>query len=288
MSSGGDYCSRTDRQDRGPLEGRDKGKPVERRRRKAAGLRYARARARPAGPPTHSGVTLSVRLSSAILLASAATLLGCSGDKPVAPSFPKTANLDGHAPSSATCVPGAVGVFVSAYPQTIAAGADRSTFYATVSSGDGGTLSSTSVQWSVSDTNVATIGGPDENGRYYAIGRAAGTTAVTGRCGDLSASATITVEGGSPPAGQSPDAPASVVVSLNTSSLQAGQTTQAGVVGLDAGGQPVDVSSVVWQSSNTAVATVNPTGVVTAVAAGSALRPPPRRPPRSKYRQPRG
>ncbi|HUR21240.1 MAG TPA: Ig-like domain-containing protein, partial [Vicinamibacterales bacterium] len=192
--------------------------------------------------------------------------------------------MDGHV-STATCVAGAVGVFVSASPNGLAPG-ERSTLYATVSAADGGTLPSFSVEWSVADTSIATIGGPDENRRYFATARKAGTTEVTGRCGDFSAVATITIAGESaaprdtakaPPSDTTkappPDttgAPAAVFVTLNASALQTGQSTQAGVSGVDANGLHISVAGAAWSSSNTGVATVTPSGFVAAVAPGSA------------------
>ena len=63
---------------------------------------------------------------------------------------------------------------------------------------------------------------------------------------------------------------ASVVVTLNASSLQVGQTTQASAVARDGSGAPISGASITWSSSNTAVATVSTSGLVTAVASGSA------------------
>jgi parallel beta-helix repeat protein len=63
---------------------------------------------------------------------------------------------------------------------------------------------------------------------------------------------------------------ASVVVTLGSSSLQVGQTTQASALARDGSGATISGASVTWSSSNTAVATVSTSGLVKAVAAGSA------------------
>ncbi len=70
--------------------------------------------------------------------------------------------------------------------------------------------------------------------------------------------------------GASPVPVASVAVSLGSASLQPGGTTQATATLTDAAGNVLTGRSVVWSSSNPAVATVSPSGVVTAVAPGRA------------------
>ncbi|MFN9203922.1 MAG: Ig-like domain-containing protein [Gemmatimonas sp.] len=63
---------------------------------------------------------------------------------------------------------------------------------------------------------------------------------------------------------------ASITVSLDRSTLVAGQTAQASATGRDRNGQPIAIGTVAWSSSAPAVATVASSGLVTAVAAGSA------------------
>jgi plastocyanin len=80
--------------------------------------------------------------------------------------------------------------------------------------------------------------------------------------------------------GDSPNAPptgpvagvlAAVSVSLTDASMQLGQTTQASVMGKDGFGTavPLGTRPVSWSSSNTVVATVSATGVVTGVGIGT-------------------
>src|SRR6186997_1412231 len=61
---------------------------------------------------------------------------------------------------------------------------------------------------------------------------------------------------------------ASVSVQLASSSISAGQTTQASVTMLDRRGRPIQ-RPVTWTSGTTSVATVSDSGVVTGVAAGT-------------------
>ena len=64
---------------------------------------------------------------------------------------------------------------------------------------------------------------------------------------------------------------ASVSVSLASSSLNSGQTTQASATTRDANNNVLTGRVITWSSGNTAVATVSGSGLVSAVAAGSAL-----------------
>ncbi len=61
-----------------------------------------------------------------------------------------------------------------------------------------------------------------------------------------------------------------VTVSLASASLQVGQTTAATATGTDQNGAGISTGVITWSSSNTNVATVNSSGVVTAVGAGTA------------------
>src|SRR5205814_7389783 len=63
---------------------------------------------------------------------------------------------------------------------------------------------------------------------------------------------------------------ASVVVSPATASRQVGQTVQLTATPQDVGGNALTGRVVTWSSSNTSVATVTGSGLVTGVAAGPA------------------
>jgi len=203
-----------------------------------------------------------------ILALGSVAFVGCADREPIAPTIPASGLFDthGHGPSSAACIDGATEVFISVWPKTVASG-ERATLYASVSNGEV-SLSASSVRFSVTDSSVAEIGGPNDEGRYYAIGRKGGTVQVAGTCGSLVSTTSLTVEGGATPPDPT-DTGGTIVVTLNASALNVGQSTQAVAHEVTADGHSSDVSNVEWTTSNAAVATVNPSGLVTAVASGS-------------------
>ena len=111
-----------------------------------------------------------------------------------------------------------------------------------------------SLKWSVSDSKIATI----NDGT--ATGVAKGSAIVVARSGNKQATASVNVL---------PSPAATVVVALSASTLEVGQTAQGTTTVSDANGVAVSSPTVAWQSSNPAIATVNATGLVTAVARGS-------------------
>jgi len=188
------------------------------------------------------------------------------------------ANLEVHGTGttgSARCIDGADSLYASVYPKSISAtDGEQATAYVSVFTADGGTVSASQVRWSISDTTIATIASFDPNGRPLAVGRAAGTTALVATCGDLSTSAPLTVSGNAgapPPADTTTTKGPSIAVSvkLTVQSITPGQTAQATATTTDATGHPVVLSGVEWSSSNASVASVNASGLITGVGAGS-------------------
>lgn len=111
------------------------------------------------------------------------------------------------------------------------------------------------VTWTSSNTAVATV---NASGLVTAV--TAGTTTITVKTVDGNKTATSAITVAAIPV-------SSVAVSPTTASLYAGNTQQ-----FSATISPANATNknVTWSSSNTAVATVNSSGLVTAVAAGSA------------------
>jgi hypothetical protein len=166
------------------------------------------------------------------------------------------------------CIAGASGLVITIAPSQIEVGA-QSVFYASVLDGAGGTLSGSSVVWSVADPTIASPD-VDPSGHSAATGKKAGTTVVTASCGSFVATGSITVAGGSG-GGDTPTAGAtSVQVTLSAGELNPGQSTQAVAQLKDAAGKNVAPPDTVWSSSNNTVANVNGHGFVTAVAVGAA------------------
>lgn len=116
-------------------------------------------------------------------------------------------------------------------------------------------LTGRTVSWTTSTPGITSVGG---GGLVTAL--AAGTGIVVVTVDGRQASATLTVK----------VVPvASVVVSPATATVVVGMTTTLSATPRDSAGQPLYLRSVSWSSSNTARATVNSSGVVTAVSAGT-------------------
>ncbi|MES2177596.1 MAG: Ig-like domain-containing protein [Gemmatimonadota bacterium] len=112
------------------------------------------------------------------------------------------------------------------------------------------------VTWTSSDATKATV---DADGGMV-TGVAAGAATITATSGGATATVTITV---ATPVG-------SVVVSPGSAGLFLGATQQFTAAVKDVGGNTLAGRVVTWATSNASVATVNASGLVTAVAAGSA------------------
>ncbi len=131
---------------------------------------------------------------------------------------------------------------------------------ATTRDANGKVLTGRTITWTSSNTSQATV-----SATGVVTGVAAGTVNIIAMSEGKTGSATLTVTAAPPPP------VATVSVSLATSSITAGTTTQATATTKDAGGNVLTGRSATWSSSSPSVATVNAlTGVVTGVAAGTA------------------
>jgi uncharacterized protein YjdB len=127
---------------------------------------------------------------------------------------------------------------------------------ATPKDAGGNPLSGRVVTWGSSNAAAATV-----NASGLVTGVAPGAATITATSEGQNATAAITVT----------SAPvASVTVTPATASLAAGQTVQLTADPKDANGNALSGRVVTWASSNTAAASVNGSGLVTAVAAGAA------------------
>ena len=127
---------------------------------------------------------------------------------------------------------------------------------ATPKDANGNPLTGRTVTWSSGNTAVATV-----SASGLVTGVSAGAATITAASEGQSGSAAITVT--SVPV-------ASVAVSPASASVQTGQAVQLTATPKDANGNPLSGRTIVWTSSNTAAASVNTSGRVTGVAAGSA------------------
>src|SRR5688500_1880456 len=119
----------------------------------------------------------------------------------------------------------------------------------------GNDLTGRPIMWSTDNAEVATV-----STQGVVTGVKAGTATITATSEGKSGSATVTVSANV----------SEVVVTLPQPGLSVGFNLQAAATVEDASGNPVQGQPVTWSSSNTAVATVSESGVVTGVARGNA------------------
>jgi acid phosphatase len=124
-----------------------------------------------------------------------------------------------------------------------------------------GDTASIAVTWSATGGTVDTnsVGGR-HYGHYHNASCGQYTVTATSEPGNLTASASVTVACAIPVA--------TVTVSPASVSLQIGQSSQLTATPKDANGNPLTGRAITWSSSNTAIATVSGSGLVTGVAAG--------------------
>src|SRR6266498_1021210 len=216
-----------------------------------------------ATPKDASGNTLSGRVvnwtssnNSVATVSSSGLVTGLT-----AGSATITATSEGQSGSAALTVTAApvpvASVAVSPATATIPAG-QTAQLTATPKDASGNTLTGRTVSWASSNTAVATV-----STSGLVTGKVAGSATITatseGQCG----ASAVTVAAAPVPV-------ASVAVTPATPSIQVGQTVQLTATPKDASGNTLTGRTVGWTSSNTAVATVSTSGLVTGKVAGSA------------------
>jgi uncharacterized protein YjdB len=158
--------------------------------------------------------------------------------------------------STLTVVPAhLISISVAPAIQSIAVGTTQQ-FSAVGNFDDGSTQLLTSLTWSSSFPNVASI---DSTG--FASSAAAGTTTITAASGSVNGTAALTVTGASL---------VSIAVTPANSTMAVGTTKQFTATGSFSDSTSQDISaSVLWTSSNAAAATINAQGLASSVATGS-------------------
>lgn len=151
--------------------------------------------------------------------------------------------------------PAVASVTVSPASQSVTVGGTAQ-FQATVLGASGQPLAGRTVTWKSSDESIAKV---DATGRVTGI--APGAAAITASSESRSASAAVSVSS-IPVAG--------VAVAPGSASLAVGQTTQLTASVTDAAGAPLRDRPIAWSSSDQGVATVSSTGLVVALAPGTA------------------
>ena len=168
-----------------------------------------------------------------------------------------TATSEGKSGSSTVTVSNFAVATVNVQPQnnTIVAGSSIQ-LSATLTDVNGAPATNRAVSWASSNTNIATV---SSNGLVSGI--AAGAVTITATSEGKTGTTSVTVQ---------PRPVATVTVTPATASLTVGQTTPLAVVLKDQSGAVLTGRTVVWTTSNSAVATVSSSGTVTAVGGGTA------------------
>ena len=150
-------------------------------------------------------------------------------------------------------------------PHTVTLQLNQDQDFVAVGLSAAGDTTPSTVSWNVTGGTITDMG--SSNGRHY--GQYHGGTcgsfkvAATSHPDRTSDTATVTVAGCVAPV-------AAVTVSPAAPTVQVGQTAQLTATPRDANGTPLSGRAVTWASNNTAVAMVNGSGLVTAVATGAA------------------
>src|SRR2546426_951023 len=150
-------------------------------------------------------------------------------------------------------------------PHTVTLQLNQDQDFVAVGLSAAGDTTPSTVSWNVTGGTITDMG--SSNGRHY--GQYHGGTcgsfkvAATSHPDRTSDTATVTVAGCVAPV-------AAVTVSPAAPTVQVGQTAQLTATPKDANGTPLSGRAVTWASNNTAVAMVNGSGLVTAVATGAA------------------
>jgi uncharacterized protein YjdB len=182
-----------------------------------------------------TGVVTGVAAGTAVITASSEGKSGTSTVTVVAPAIESVTVQ----PSSATVQIGGT-----------------TTFTATVKDVTGAVVTAPAVTWVSSNVSVATV-----SSTGVVTGKGAGSAVISATSGGRSGSATVTVI---------PVPVGSVTVSPSSASLVPTQVLTLSALVRDANDVVVSDRAVTWASSNTGVATVSASGVVTAVALGTA------------------
>ncbi len=198
-----------------------------------------------------SGLVTAVAPGNASITA---TSEGISVSVPVVVSAPPPA------PPPAPAAVAALSISPSSISINVGGGAALS---ATPTDSHGNVLTGRTVTWLSSAPQTASV-----DGSGNVTGVAAGTATITASCEGKTATAQITVNTPPPPP---PAAVASVTVAPTTVTLIVGSTANLSAATRDASGNLLGGRTITWTSGTPGIATVSSSGVVTAVATGTAV-----------------
>jgi uncharacterized protein YjdB len=166
-----------------------------------------------------------------------------------------TATSEGKSGTASITVAGAPVATVTVTPASASVQAGQTVqLMATLKDANGNILTGRVVTWSSNNTSVAGV-----NSSGLVTGNTAGSATITATSEGKSGTSAITVT--AVPV-------ASVTVTPATASVPAGGSVQLTATPKDANGNPLTGRTITWQSSNSAIASVNGSGLVTGVATG--------------------
>jgi len=166
-----------------------------------------------------------------------------------------TATSEGKSGTASVTVAGAPVASVTVTPASASVQAGQTQqLTATLKDANGNILTGRTVTWSSNNTSVATV---SSSGLVTA--KVAGSATITATSEGKSGTSALTV---------TPVPVASVTVAPASASVAVGATLQLTATPKDANGNPLTGRVVTWQSSNSAIAGVNGSGLVSGVAAG--------------------
>ncbi len=122
---------------------------------------------------------------------------------------------------------------------------------------DGNSIGTATIRYSSTNNAVATV-----TGDGLVIGVSPGQTIIAGEANGARGEATVTVV---------PEIPDNIQIQPSPVTLRRGNVRQLTATPRNAAGTPITGLSVTWQSSNSAIASVSPSGEVTALAPGSVV-----------------
>ena len=202
--------------------------------------------------PNHRNPSTPIALRFSLILIASLALLAlatCGKDSPTKPSPPQP-------PPPPPVQPVPTRITITPATVSLTAVGQTRKLTASVLDQNGQPIAGANVSWSSSSTAVATV---TSQGLVTAVMN--GTAQITARAGNASASVTVTVA----------QSAVRITISPPSATLMAiAETVQLTAAVLDQNGQPVEGAVVTWSSSDEAVATVSPQGLVTAVMNGAA------------------
>ena len=172
----------------------------------------------------------------------AALLLGCGSEDTAGPA---------PAPPPEPARPSSVSITLTT--AVLSAFGDTVRLQAEVRDQNGRAMAGAAVTWASGDASIATV---DASGLVTAAG--GGTATITATAGSASGTAMVTVA----------QQVSAVAVAPGAEALVAGDTLRLTATATDANGHPVAGAEFSWASSDSAVAAVDSTGLVTAAGAG--------------------